>query len=313
MPRLLIILGFSLYVAVANAAEISPQGMQQLQKAQSSLQQGRYSEAQTAFKSLIASPLPLEQAYGWRLQAQASIQQADDAQAIQALQQALALQVLAPTDALSLWRTLAGLHWRLQQTQAGIQAMRTWMQGVPKTQITAQDYLALAQAYSQGKHWPQAAANIQKAIQKQAPQAVPEAWYQMQLAAYVHQQDWRAALKVSRHLLKTYPQQVIYWQQVAQAYQQLGRLDQTLAIYRAAWLRGYLTRAQDYQRLANFMVRQNVPQRAVEVLQLGFERGHLDQSAANIKLLAWAQAHAGRSILDQSMAYQAGKKYPLGG
>ncbi|SEI83375.1 hypothetical protein SAMN05421831_11214 [Allopseudospirillum japonicum] len=309
---LLIVIGFSLNFSVANAAKISPQGIQQVQAAQVYIQKKQYQPAQAALKTLIASQFPLEQAYGWRLQAQMSMQQAAYAQAVQALKQALALQVLTQAEALSMWHTLAGLHWRLQQTQAGIQAMQTWMQGVPKIQITAQDYLALAQAYSQEKLWSQVAVNVQKAIQKQTPEAVPEAWFQLQLAASVHQKDWRAALKVSRHLLKTYPHKVMYWQQVAQVYQQRGHLDKTLAIYRAAWLRGYLTREQDYQRLANFMVQQNVPQRAVEVLHLGFKRGHLGKSTANLNLLAWAQARAGQGALAQQMAYQTEKKPHLG-
>ncbi|MCG8610726.1 MAG: hypothetical protein MI864_09340 [Pseudomonadales bacterium] len=201
-----------------------------------------------------------------------------------------------PDDAQQkLTHLLAQLAFELERWSKAIDYMETWLarmeNGARKksTVIKPEDYLVLAQSYSQLNQWSAVIPPLQSALEMRSP--APESWYQLELAAFTQMEQHANSLNVLKTLVTHYPSSE-YWQQLAVTQQQLGQTKAALATLQTAYLGDYIKDEQHIQWLAQLCLEHNLPNKAARVLQDSFQSKGLAKSKTNLTLLANAQISA---------------------
>ncbi|PID42591.1 MAG: hypothetical protein CSB48_09315 [Proteobacteria bacterium] len=209
--------------------------------------------------------------------------------AIPYLRESLQLKALPEDQQISLGHTLAQLYCVQEQWRKCIRKLKQWMQLRPGS-ISEQDYLMLAQAYSELMQWKQVIPPISAAISLRP--VAPENWFQLKVAAYVQLKQWRQAVKAQRRLLNHYPARPDNWRNLVSLQLQNGQQKAALASQRMGYERGILSSAPDYRLLAQMLLQANIPFHAGKVLEKGLKTGILKPNKKTLRLLAncWISA-----------------------
>jgi len=292
---LLLLLGLTGIVR-AETVSISPFVLQQLNAAQQAMAQEQYGKAAELLDKLAQQDLsPPGKAYTHQFRGNLALQRKREAEALKQFQAAWELDALTDHDQRRLLHIVAQLQLTLDQWQKGTASLERWMQhvktaGVADKEIRADDYLLLAQGYSQQEQWRKVVEPIKTAIRMKG--RAPEDWYRLQLAAHFQLKQWQGATAVLELLTERYPQKSGYWEQLASVYQIRERHADALATLRAAWIGGHLQKERQYIWLVQLMMQQGVPQRAAEVLQQSLQVGKVRDTLKHQRLLAQAQLDA---------------------
>lgn len=292
---LLLLLGLTATVR-AESVNISPFVLQQLNAVQQAMAQEQYAKAAEVLDTLAQQDLsPPGKAYMHQFRGNLALQQKREAEALEQFHAAWQLDALTERDQRRLLHTVAQLQLTLDHWKKGTASLERWIQqvneaGAADKEIRADDYLLLAQGYSQQAQWRKVVEPIKTAIRMKG--RAPEDWYRLQLAAHVQLKQWPSATAVLELLTERYPQKSQYWEQLASVYQVRERHAEALATLRAAWIGGHLHRERQYIWLVQLMMQQGVPQRAAEVLQQSLQAGTVRDTLKHQRLLAQAQLDA---------------------
>jgi tetratricopeptide (TPR) repeat protein len=203
------------------------------------------------------------------------------------------LELEGLTEALELGTvyTLAQLHLQTEDYGGAAGYLERWL-GSTET-AGPEPYILLAQAYYQMERYGDALERIRTAvgIAESAGRKVEESWYGLLRAVYFELQDYPKVVEVLEILVTRYPRKD-YWVQLAAMYQQTGSDRKQLAAYEVAHVEGYLQRKEELLRYAQLLLQAKVPYRAGVILRDGIEKGVIDASEENYRLLsqAWTLA-----------------------
>ncbi|MBV0933108.1 tetratricopeptide repeat protein [Marinobacterium weihaiense] len=282
--------------ALAERIQLSPGVLRQLNQAQQAMAEDNYAQAAKILQQLSSHTLSKPaQAYTLQFRGNLALARQQETAALQHFAAAHALKALSGADQRRLLHTVAQLQMGQEQWRKGIASLEQWMQQV-RTQggqhesIRAEDYLLLAQGYSQRAQWSRVVKPVQTAIRLKG--RAPEDWYRLQLAAHFQLKQWKGATAVLQLLVNRYPQQARYWEQLASVYQLRDRHSDALTTLRAAWLAGKFSQERHYTWLAQLMVQQGLPQRAAELLDDAMSRQQLSRTLKHERLLAQTQLQA---------------------
>ncbi len=294
--------------ALAETVSLSPGVLQQLNQAQQAMAEENYPQAEKVLKALAEQELSKPaRAYTLQFRGNLALVQQQSKAALQHFAEAYALDALPQADQRRLLHTVAQLQMGQEQWRKGIASLEQWMQQV-RTQggqhesIRAEDYLLLAQGYSQLEQWSKVIQPVKTAIKMKG--RAPEDWYRLQLAAHFQLKQWKGATAVLELLVNRYPQQARYWEQLASVYQIRDRHADALATLRAAWVAGKFSEERQYTWLVQLMLQQGLPQRAAELLDEAMNRQQVQRTLKHERLLAQTQLQAklysaGRGTLER--------------
>lgn len=280
----------------AETLTISPFVLQQLNAAQQAMAEEQYGKAAEVLDKLEQQELgPVGKAYMHQFRGNLALLRKREADALKQFQAAWEQNALTDHDQRRLLHTVAQLQLTLEQWKKGTASLERWMQQVEQAgktaeEVRADDYLLLAQGYSQQERWREVVEPIKTAIGMKG--RAPEEWYRLQLAAYFHLKQWRGATAVLELLTERYPQKSQYWEQLAGVYRIRDRHADALATLRAAWIGGHLQKEHQHIQLVQLMIQQGVPQRAAELLQQSLQAGKVGDTLKHQRLLAQAQLDA---------------------
>ncbi len=294
--------------ALAETVQLSPGVLQQLNQAQQAMAEENYPQAEKVLKALVEQKLSKPaRAYTLQFQGNLALMQQQSKAALKHFAAAHALAALPQVDQRRLLHTVAQLQMGQEQWRKGIGSLETWMrqvrtQGGQNESIRAEDYLLLAQGYSQLEQWSQVVKPVKTAIRMKG--RAPEDWYRLQLAAHFQLKQWKGATAVLELLVNRYPQKAPYWEQLASVYQIRDRHGDALATLRAAWVAGKFTKERQYTWLTQLMLQQGLPQRAAELLDEAMTRQQVRRTLKHERLLAQTQLQAklygeGRATLER--------------
>lgn len=316
MRRICRIMPLLLLLSMAVRAEtvsVSPGVLQQLNVVQQAMAKDEHARAEQLLAALEArEPGVSAMAYVWQFRGNLALQQQREAAALRAFGNAHALNALPAEDQRRLLHSIAQLRLSQEQWREGAVALEQWMQEMTAagaaSGIRAEDYVMLAQSYSQQGRWRQVVKPVKTAIRLKGD--APEDWYRLQLAAHFQLEQWRSAADVLQWLVEWYPHKQQYWEQLASVYQISDRQDESLAVLRAAWVGGYFNSERQYLWLSQLMLQQGLPQRAAEVLDEAMSRQTVRRTLKHERLLAQAQLQAkmydaGRATLERIVQRQA--------
>lgn len=310
MKRIITVLPLLLLLSLTARAEtvsLSPAVLQQLNAVQQAMAKEEHARAGQLLDKLSQRELSAPaRAYVLQFQGNLALQRQQQARALDAFRQAYELNALPAVDQRRLLHTVAQLQLSREQWREGARSLLQWMREMKAAgaggQIRADDYLLLAQGYSQQERWQQVISPIKTAIRLKG--RAPEDWYRLQLAAHFQLKQWKGATSVLELLVSRYPQKARYWEQLASVYQIRDRHGDALATLRAAWLGGKFNSERQYVWLAQLMLQQGLPQRAAELLDEAMDRGQVSRTLKHERLLAQTQLQAkmygaGRGTLER--------------
>jgi pentatricopeptide repeat protein len=286
---------------------ISGSLFRKMRAVQAMIRNGQYSDAQTQLGYLQGvTTNAYEAAAVHELTSDYYIARGDYTNALANLQPVVQQNVLPPGEQREAQLTLAKLMVANGQYQAGLDAVRGWMQGQenppPDALITA------AQAYAQLGQCRQAVPAAKRAIDATAEP--PQEWYQLLISCLYDARDYAGAADALQGALARFPDQTQYWQQLGQAYTQAGDVSKALAVYALMYRQGLIHQPQDYLDLMSLYLQNNLPYQAAQVLQEGMQTGGVPANEANFMLLASAWQDAGedeRAVAALSEAAKAAK------
>lgn len=312
--RLLALLaGFWLLIATAEAETVLNQGLmssaifRKMRAVQAQIHAGQYADALTQLGYLQGvAGSNYETAAVRELTADLYIARGDYSSALANLAPVVQQTVLPPTEQRAAQLTLAKLYVSNGQYQEGLDMLRTWLNGVenppPDVLIT------MAQAYAQTGQCRQATPYAKRAIDA-SPEA-PQEWYQLWVACLYDTRDYTDAADALQALLSRFPDQTQYWQQLGEAYAQMGDLSRAVGVYSLMRRQGLIRQPQDYLNLASLYLQNSEPFQAAQVLQEGLQANVLPATEANYDLLAsaWiAAAETDRAVAALTEASKTAK------
>src|SRR5579863_95887 len=218
-----------------NQGLISSGLFRKMRSVQNQIRGGQYSDAATQLGYLQGvTSNDYEAAVVKELSADLYIARGDYAAALSSLQPVVQQNVLSGDEQREAQLTLGKLQVANGQYQAGLDTLHAWLLGQdnppPDALITA------AQAYAQLGQCRQAALSAKRAIDLSAEP--PQEWYQLWISCLYAQHDYAGAADALQSVLARFPDQVLYWQQLGEAYAQAGDASKALAVYALMYRQG---------------------------------------------------------------------------
>jgi tetratricopeptide (TPR) repeat protein len=113
-----------------------------------------------------------------------------------------------------------------------------------------------------------------------------EDWLRYELALAVKLDKIDEAIETGQLLIYVNPEKKEYWQQVSGLYYTQKRDDESLAGLELAFDNNLLVESKEYVDLARYYLYKGLPQKAVKVIEYGFDKDFLELNNENYELLA---------------------------
>ena len=155
-----------------------------------------------------------------------------------------------------------------EKWQDGINGIEEWLK-LPNVKPNGNVYYLLAVAYYQLEKKDQALVNAKKAVDlSEKPQ---EGWLSLYASLLIDREKYKDALPVVEKLVNSYPTKKQYWMQLSGIYGQTDDLKNALIVMQLANNAGLLTEQNEYQRMADLMMTQDMPYSAANVINAAVE------------------------------------------
>lgn len=230
---------------------------------------------------------PYEAAQMWNFYAYLYVEQDNYPQAIKAYEQVLAQPDLPEAMERSTKYGLAQLYISQEQYKEGAAMLEEWLKDATKPPANA--YMMLAQAYYQMKDFKTALPRAQRAvaIEQEAGNQVREQWWLVMRSLYYELNDIPKVAEVLELLVRQYPKKE-YWTMLSAMYSELDQPKKQLNTLELAYRQNMLDRDQELVMMAQLLLQAEVPWKASQVLQKGFDDGVVKKNVTNYRLLAQA-------------------------
>jgi tetratricopeptide (TPR) repeat protein len=293
VPALLLVLALTalpLQLHAATGKALSPYTYKQLTTIQQQVDQGNENAALAGLQKLLAESgqSAFEQAVTQQMLGYVQISRGAYAAAVKAFEQSLALQQLAQTTEQLLRYNLGQLYLEQQQPDRAIAILQVWFE--KESSPSAQAHVLLAQAHAQKKQYRKAIPLLQKANSlSEKPHAE---WYEALLAMHYELQSYRNSVPLLKKMIRLFPQNGRYWQQLASVYMALNDQDAALAALELAFMKGVLNNEAALLQLAQLYLASGIPYKAARLMEQQIDSGAIRNTAQHRELLAYAWSSA---------------------
>jgi len=208
-------------------------------------------------------------------------------QAIQAYERVLQQPELPEGLQQSTLKTLAQLHFTVENYDAALETVRRLMAIVPEP--SADVYMLLGQALFQKEDYRGALEPINTAIEmyKEQGRVPAENWLLLLRVCYYELNDFPKMIDVLKELILYYPKDT-YLLTLAGVYSELGETKKQLALVEVLYEKGYLSNPTHIVNLANLYLMHETPYKAAVVLEREMNRDVVPSDARNLRLLSQA-------------------------
>ncbi len=211
--------------------------------------------------------------------------------------------------------SVAQLYFVTEQYQNAVDALLAWFKVSP--QVSASNYVLLAQGYYQLQKFDLALENVNRAIsmyETAEPAKVPkENWYGLQRYLYYEKGNYKKVVSILDKLLQHYPKKQ-YWVQLSAMQAELKNDSLQLAAMETAYVQGMLDKEQEQVNMAYLFLANDVPYKAAKVLDKGIKNKSIKASSKNLELLgnSWRAAQeVKKAIPEMAKAAQKSDKGEL--
>ncbi len=183
--------------------------------------------------------------------------------------------------------TLAQLCFVTERFRDSLRYMQTWIDKAQNPGPTP--HIFMGQVYYQMVDYPNAVGQIERgiAIAKERGTKVKENWWALLNYLYFEQENYPKVLETLEILVRDFPKRE-YWIRLAGMLNQLGRDEEQVYAMMAAHEAGFFSRESDYVALAGLLMQENVPIRAANVMQEGFDAEVIKRTDRNLRSLGQA-------------------------
>lgn len=218
--------------------------------------------------------------------------------AIRSYEQVLQQPELPEALQQSTLKTLAQLHFTVENYQEALETVRRLMAIVPEP--AADVYMLLGQAHFQMQDYNAALEPIKTAIEMFNTQGrTPrENWLLLLRVCYYELGDFQNMIGVLVDLISYYPKDT-YVLTLAGVYSELGDTKKQLALAEVLYEKGLLSNSTHVVNLANLYLLHEIPYKAARILEDGMESGLVPKDVRNLRLLsqAWYSARNDREAI----------------
>lgn len=300
-PARLITLLLAVLPALLQAAggkALSPYIFRQLTTVQQQMEQGAYNDALGELQELgnESGQSAYEQAIVLQMLGYVQLGRASWPAAIKAFERSLALQQLPETTAQHLRYNLAQLYLTQEQPDKTIKILKTWFEA--EDSPPAQAYVLLAQARALKKQYRKAIPLLHKA--NSLSDEPHSEWYETLLAMHYELQSWQNCVPLLKKMIRLFPGNSRYWQQLAGVYMAMKNQDAALAALELALRQGVLSSEQELLQLAQLYLATGVPYKAAKLIEQQLQSGGISNTAKHRELLAraWSSARERKQAID---------------
>ncbi len=234
---------------------------------------------------------PYELAQIWNLSGYAYYLQERYKDAIRSYERVLQQPKLPEALQQSTLKTLAQLHFTVENYQLALNTIKRLMAIVPEP--AADVYMLLGQAHFQMEDYRAAIPPIKTAIEMFRTQGrVPrENWLLLLRVCYWELKDFPNMLLVLEELIQAYPKDS-YVLTLAGVYSELGHTKKQLALTESLYETGYIEGKSYVTNLANLYLLHGLPYKAARILEKEMNAGNIKSDVRNLRLLsqAWYSA-----------------------
>ena len=228
---------------------------------------------------------PYESAQIWNISGYSYYLQENYPQAIASYEKVLQQPELPEALTQSTLKTLAQLHFTVENYQVALETVERLMAVVPEP--AADIYMLLGQAYFQMAEYENAINPIKTAINMYKDQGrLPrENWLLLLRVCYWELKDFPNMLIVLEELIEAYPKDT-YILTLAGVYSELGDTKKQLALTEALYEKGYIEGKSHAVNLANLYLLHGQPYKAAVLLEKEMAAGNVKSDVRNLRLLS---------------------------
>ena len=285
--------------AAAGGKTLSPYTYKTLTSAQQQMEQGADNDSLKTLGTLLDAPglSNYEEAVVQQMLGHVQLNRESFAAAIKAFERSLALQQLPPDTEQQLRYNLGQLYLTREQPDRAIAILEDWFDR--ETAPSAQAHVLLAQAYAQKKQYRKAIPLLETANSlSNTPHAE---WYEALLAMHYELQSYRDCVPLLKEMIRLFPRQTGYWQQLAGVHMALDDQDAALSALELAFRQDALNSEQDVLQLVQLYLSAGIPYKAARLLEQQMKTGKISNTARHRELLA----HAWTSARERKQAISA--------
>ena len=209
-------------------------------------------------------------------------------QAIVHLKSSLALDKLPEKAKYNVGYMVAQLHAAQNEFDEALAFAADWFETLEEP--SPPQMMFMANIHAQTRRYSQAVPYAERALA--AAERPRETWHQLLAAAYFELGRHQEAAATLGRMLRLWPDQPGYWEQLASVYLVLEDEGRALATLRIAWLGGALDKASSIRSMVQLAIARSVPEHAARMVEAAFEEKLLAPDEDNLDLLAnaWAAA-----------------------
>jgi tetratricopeptide (TPR) repeat protein len=268
---------------------MSQQVFEKLTEIQQRLEANDYAGGQKAINDMLANDklTPYERAQVNNLSGYGYYLQERYPDAIRAYERVLAEPELPEALQLSTMKTLAQLHFTIEDYPKALETVRRLMALVPEP--AADVYMLLGQAHFQMQNYREALEPIKTAIDMFSEQGrIPrENWLLLLRVCYYELGDFPNMIGVLKDLIAYYPKDT-YVLTLAGVYSELGDTKKQLALSEVLYEKGFLSNPTHIVNLANLYLLHEAPYKAAVLLEKEMASNRVEKDVRNLRLLSQA-------------------------
>jgi len=176
--------------------------------------------------------------------------------------------------------TIAQLYFVQERWREGIDALLKWFQMSDTPNANA--YVLLSQGYYQLKDYDKALTNIERAISmyREKDKIPKEQWFNLARFLYTEKSQLDNAIAMLEELIKYYPKKD-YWVQLSFMYSEQRKEPLQLGAMETAYVQDMLEKDGEYRNMASLFLSAEVPWKAAQVLEKGFEKDIVEDNSKN--------------------------------
>jgi len=217
------------------------------------------------------------------------LQQGDVARAIEAFERTLSLDGLPNVSQQEMLYSLAALYATEGEFEQTIAMLSTWY-AYAQEPVDADKFMLTGSSYAQLSEFANALPYIEEAIRRS--EEPNESWYTLELSIHFELMDYPSAVGHLREMVVLWPDNGRYWEMLASAQLELEDDANALATLMVAYEHGLVEEESNLVNLARLNLFLKVPYQAGLILAVGFAKGSITETQANLELLlsAWSSA-----------------------
>ncbi|MCG6871489.1 MAG: tetratricopeptide repeat protein [Gammaproteobacteria bacterium] len=254
------------------------------------LGESKYAEVVERLRSLepLVKKNPYELAVVTQIYGFVYAAQSQYPKALEYMERAYRLDALPEEPTKQLVYNMAQLNMAIKRFRKGIKILEEWFATAEKP--SAEAYALAGVGWANLNDYGKAIPYLKKAIAiAETPQ---EDWFKLLLAMHYERSEFKQAAGVLEKMVRFWPQEERYWQQLSGIRLRLEEDDKALAVLELAYKQDLLEKSEDWVRLAMLYLHREVPAKAGAVLEKGIRDGIVESDQKNWELLgnAWTAA-----------------------